>query len=93
MRASRSAGASLFILGRPKLAVLLELALAIIFNWRPFIESFSARATRPLVSFGVALAFGVYFNFDAVTGLDFSAILCRFECLSLKVGFRWYGRL
>jgi hypothetical protein len=51
------------------LAVLLESALAIIFNWRPFIESFNARATRPLVSFGVALAFVVYFNFDAVTGL------------------------
>ncbi len=51
------------------LAVLLESALAILFNWRPFIESFNARATRPLVSFGVALAFVVYFNFDAVTGL------------------------
>ncbi len=24
---------------------------------------------------------------------DFSAILCRFGCPSLKVGFRWYGRL
>jgi hypothetical protein len=51
------------------LAVLLESALAIVFNWRPFIESFNARATRPLVSFAVALAFVVYFNFDAVTGL------------------------
>jgi hypothetical protein len=51
------------------LAVLLESALAVVFNWRPFIESFNARATRPLVSFGVALAFVAYFNFDAVTGL------------------------
>ena len=51
------------------LAVLLESALAIVFNWRPFVESFNARATRPLVSFGIALAFVAYFNFDAVTGL------------------------
>lgn len=61
--------ASITVLTLFLLAVLLELALAIIFNWRPFIESFNARATRPLVSFGVALAFVVYFNFDAVTGL------------------------
>jgi len=61
--------ASITVLTLFLLAVLLESALAIIFNWRPFIESFNARATRPLVSFGVALAFVVYFNFDAVTGL------------------------
>src|SRR5271170_8516207 len=24
---------------------------------------------------------------------DFQALLCRFECQSLKSGFRWYGRL
>jgi hypothetical protein len=64
LSAATTTVATLFLL-----AVLLESALAIIFNWRPFIESFNARATRPLVSFGVSLAFVAYFNFDAVTGL------------------------
>src|SRR6266542_2275670 len=36
------------------LAAVLESALAVIFNWRPFVETFNARAVRPLVSFLVA---------------------------------------
>src|SRR5437773_1039830 len=35
------------------LALVLESALAVIFNWRPFVETFNARATRPLISFVV----------------------------------------
>jgi hypothetical protein len=51
------------------IAVLLESALALVFNWRPFIETFNARATRPLVAFLVAWIFVGAFPYDAVTGL------------------------
>jgi hypothetical protein len=51
------------------LAVVLESALAVIFNWRPFVETFNARAVRPLVSFVVALVFVYLFNLDIVTSL------------------------
>jgi hypothetical protein len=51
------------------IAVLLESALALLFNWRPFIETFNARATRPLVAFVVAWIFVGAFHYDAVTAL------------------------
>jgi hypothetical protein len=51
------------------LAVVLESALAVIFNWRPFVETFNARAVRPLFSFVVALVFVNLFNLDIVTSL------------------------
>jgi hypothetical protein len=51
------------------LAVVLESALAVIFNWRPFVETFNARAVRPLISFVVALVFVYLFNLDIVTSL------------------------
>jgi hypothetical protein len=51
------------------LAVVLESALAVLFNWRPFVETFNARAVRPLVSFIVALVFVNWFDLDLVTTL------------------------
>jgi hypothetical protein len=49
------------------LAVILESALAILFNWRPFVETFNARAVRPLISFIVAYFFVHAFSLDLVT--------------------------
>jgi hypothetical protein len=51
------------------IAVLLESALAVLFNWRPFVETFNARATRPLLAFLVAWLFVDRFDYDAVTAL------------------------
>ncbi|WP_431862532.1 hypothetical protein [Azospirillum sp.] len=51
------------------LAVLLESALALLFNWRPFIETFNARATRPLIAFVVAMIAVLAYNYDAITAL------------------------
>lgn len=51
------------------IAVLLESALATLFNWRPFVETFNARATRPLVAFVVAWVMVRSFGYDAVTSL------------------------
>jgi hypothetical protein len=51
------------------LAVLLESALALIFNWRPFVENFAPRAVRPVIAFVVAFIFVNYFNLDIVSGL------------------------
>jgi hypothetical protein len=51
------------------LAVLIESALAIVFNWRPFVETFNARAVRPLVAVVVAYIFVEGFDLDIVTNL------------------------
>jgi hypothetical protein len=51
------------------LAVVLESSLAVIFNWRPFIETFNARAVRPVVSFLVACVFVWLFDLDLITKL------------------------
>ncbi len=51
------------------LATVLESALAILFNWRPFVETFNARAVKPVVSFLVAWLFVYMFNLDIVTSL------------------------
>lgn len=51
------------------LAVVIESALAIIFNWRPFVETFNARAVRPLVSFFVAYVFVEKFKLDLMASI------------------------
>jgi hypothetical protein len=51
------------------LAVILESSLAVIFNWRPFVETFNARAVRPVISFLVAYLFVVLFELDLMTKL------------------------
>jgi hypothetical protein len=51
------------------LAAVLESALAILFNWRPFVETFNARAVRPVVSLAFALVFVYIFGLDLVTAL------------------------
>jgi len=50
-------------------ATVLESALAILFNWRPFVETFNARAVRPVVSFIASLYLVFQFKLDIVTGL------------------------
>jgi len=49
------------------LAVVLESALALVFNWRPFIETFNSRAVRPIISFAVAYLFVEIYDLDLVT--------------------------
>jgi hypothetical protein len=51
------------------LAVVLESALALLFNWRPFVETFNSRAVRPMVAFAVALIFVFKFDLDLITSL------------------------
>ena len=51
------------------LAVVMESALAVLFNWRPFVETFNARAVRPLIAFIAAFIFVKMFNLDIVTAL------------------------
>jgi hypothetical protein len=51
------------------LAVVLESALALLFNWRPFVETFNSRAVRPLVAFIVATIFVFKYDLDLITGL------------------------
>ena len=51
------------------LAIVLESALAILFNWRPFVETFNSRAVKPLVSLAFALALVYMFQIDLVTSL------------------------
>ncbi|WP_077033415.1 hypothetical protein [Pelomonas sp. KK5] len=50
-------------------ATVLESALAILFNWRPFVETFNARAVRPLVSLAASMFLVFQFKLDIVTGL------------------------
>jgi hypothetical protein len=51
------------------LAVVLESSLAVLFNWRPFVETFNSRAVRPLISFAVAFVFVRLFELDLMTKL------------------------
>jgi hypothetical protein len=51
------------------IATVLESALAILFNWRPFVETFNARAVRPVVSMAMSLVLVFMFKLDIVTGL------------------------
>jgi hypothetical protein len=51
------------------LAVVLESALAVIFNWRPFVETFNPRAVRPLVAVIVSYFIVDGFKLDLVGSL------------------------
>ena len=51
------------------LAIVLENALALLFNWRPFLETFDPRAVKPVVAFAVSYIFITSFNLDAVSAL------------------------
>lgn len=51
------------------IAIVLESALAILFNWRPFVETFNSRAVKPLVSMAFASALVYLFKIDLVTSL------------------------
>jgi hypothetical protein len=51
------------------LAVILESALAILFNWRPFIATFDGRATKPLIALVVAFMLVKSLNLDVVGSL------------------------
>jgi hypothetical protein len=51
------------------LAIVLEMALAILFNWRPFVETFNSRAVKPVVSLAFATALVYMFQIDLVTSL------------------------
>jgi len=51
------------------LAIILESALAILFNWRPFVETFNSRAVKPVVSLAVAWFLVAQFGIDLVTSL------------------------
>lgn len=46
------------------LAALLESALALLFNWRPFVAALDGRAVKPLISFGAALVVVFAFGLD-----------------------------
>lgn len=46
------------------LAALLESALALLFNWRPFVATLDGRAVKPLLSFGAALVVVFTFGLD-----------------------------
>ena len=51
------------------LAIFLESALAILFNWRPFVEPFNSRAVKPVVSLAFALLLVYNFQIDLITAL------------------------
>lgn len=51
------------------LAVILESALAVLFNWRPFISRFDGRSAKPLISVLVAFALVKSLNLDVVGAL------------------------
>jgi hypothetical protein len=51
------------------LAALLESALALLFNWRPFVVSFDGRAVKPLVSLAVSLIVVLSFGLHTIEDL------------------------
>jgi hypothetical protein len=51
------------------LATILESGLAVIFNWRPFVQLFDARGMKTIVSVAFALFFVTLFDFDILTRL------------------------
>jgi hypothetical protein len=61
------------------LATVIESALALIFNWRPFVETFNARAVRPLVSFLVAYLFVETFHLDLMASIVNSTTTAALE--------------
>ena len=51
------------------LALVLESALAVVFNWRPFLLYFDGRGIRTLISFGFGLTIAMSLGFDLVARL------------------------
>lgn len=51
------------------LSAILESALALFFNWGPFVRTFNGKGVKPLVSFGVALALTMGFKSHLFAGL------------------------
>ncbi len=51
------------------IATILESGLAVIFNWRPFIQLFDARGVKTIISFVFAWLFVIAFDLDIVTHL------------------------
>lgn len=51
------------------LALVLESGLALLFNWRPFVETFNARATKPVVSLIFAYIFVEQFDLDLMSAM------------------------
>jgi hypothetical protein len=56
------------------LAVLLESALALLFNWRPFLAIFDGRGVKSIISLAASLVLVFTFHIDAIRSLmtDFS---------------------
>lgn len=50
-------------------ALLLESGLAVLFNWRPFVQLFDSRGVKTIVSVAFALFFVSVFDLDIVTSL------------------------
>ena len=48
------------------LAVVLESALALLFNWKPFTDKLSPRAVRPLIAFFISLLFVYLLDIDVI---------------------------
>jgi hypothetical protein len=61
------------------LALVLESALAVLFNWRPFVETLNARAVRPLVAFVFAYLFVQSFSLDLMTAIVNAATAGTYE--------------
>ena len=51
------------------IATVLESGLAVIFNWRPFIQLFDSRGVKTLVGIAFAYLFVETFDFDIITSL------------------------
>ena len=51
------------------LAVVLESALAVIFNWRPFLQTFDRRGVKTVISFAFAAALVRLTGFDVIAQL------------------------
>jgi hypothetical protein len=51
------------------IATVLESGLAVLFNWRPFLEKFDSRGVKTLVSVLVAYVFVASFDLDIITAL------------------------
>ena len=51
------------------LAVIIESGFAVLFNWRPFVETFNSRSVKPLVAFAFCWLFVEAFDLDITTRL------------------------
>lgn len=68
-------------------AILLESALAIIFNWRVFLALFDGRGMRTVVSIALALAVVLSFDLDALTDL-----IKIYSGSDVSKGHSWLGK-